>query len=480
VKVGSGTLFLLAHALWSLSLGAPKLAAASGDLLDIIPRLIGNVRSLELDGQGRVYVAGDFTIEGESAPRTLIRLMPDGSIDHAFNVTLGSGVISAVEYHDNKLLVGGNFITLNSDTNLQGIARLNLDGMVDPSFKPPKVRAFSTLTGVQRVHVMSAGDMLLTGFLEAREVSIGARGLLRLASDGSLALQNNLPAAKPRVSLEFSPRFVESMPAGGVVFGGDSTRVNFQSHGGILEIDPVGELTARFSWASNYSETFPQGRVMAMLPDDTLVKEGTNRFTADKFPLLAEYSSDGKPRQRFRSFEVFPNSNLSGLVYVHLQPDGKLVVVGTYRLDGEATAHQIIRLNADGSLDESFRIPKLPPGPLQTLSRATVMQDSLGRIWVGCLWLPPTPPQGLYLLSAEPESLIPKLYAVPMPDNTLQLRYKAHSGAQKWVAQSAAAIDGAWQDVATPDQPDKYGSATIDTAQLPTPAYFRLRRADTP
>jgi len=478
MKVGGGTLFLLAHALWSLSFGAPKLAAAPGELLDIIPRLLGSVTGLELDDQGRVYVAGTFTIEGESTARTLIRLLPDGSLDTSFNITVGTGTIRAVEHHAGKLLVGGNFTTLNSDSNLAGIARLNLDGSVDPSFKPPKVRTPSG-QGVQLVHVDSGGDVLLAGYMDARESSISARGFLRLASDGSIARQGNL-LAKPSVLREISPRFAESMPRGRTVFGGDSTEVNYQSHGGVFELDSTGELTPRFVWATNYSNLFPQGRVMAMLPDDTLVKEGATQFTADKFPLLAEYFPDSKPRQGFRSFEVFPNSNLSGLKFVHVQPDGKLVVVGKYRLDGEDIAHQIIRLNVDGSLDESFRIPKLPSGLFNTLSRATVLQDSIGRIWVGCTWLSSEPQQGLFLLSTGPESLIPRLYAVPMPDGTLQLRYKAHSGEQKWIAQRSATLDGGWEDVATPDQPDKFGSATLDTTQIPTPAYFRLRRATTP
>lgn len=478
MKVGGGTLFLLAHALWSLSFGAPKLAAAPGELLDIIPRLLGSVTGLELDDQGRVYVAGIFTIEGESTARTLIRLLPDGSLDTSFNITVGTGTIRAVEHHAGKLLVGGNFTTLNSDSNLAGIARLNLDGSVDPTFKPPKVRTPSG-QGVQLVHVDSGGDVLLAGFMDARESSISARGFLRLASDGSIARQGNL-LAKPSVLREISPRFAESMPRGRTVFGGDSTEVNYQSHGGVFELDSTGELTPRFVWATNYSNLFPQGRVMAMLPDDTLVKEGTNKwFTADKFPLLAQYVPEGKPREGFRSFEVFPKSNLSGLAQVHVQPDGKILVLGEYQLEGESKQHQLFRLHADGSLDESFQITKFPMGNYGLLARS--VQDGLGRLWIGRTSSPSTPQQvSLFLVSGEAESLIPKLYAVPMPDGTLQLRYKAHSGAQKWVAQRSATLDGGWEDVATPDQPDKFGSATIDTTQIPTPAYFRLRRATAP
>jgi len=217
-----------------------------------------------------------------------------------------------------------------------------------------------------------------------------------------------------------------------------------------------------------------------MLPDDTLVKEGTNKwFTADKFPLLAKYVPEGKPREGFRSFEVFPNSNLSGLAQVHVEPDGKILVLGEYRLEGESKQHQLFRLHADGSLDESFQITKFPMGHYGFLART--VQDGLGRFWIGRTSSPSHPQQvALFLVSGEPDSLVPKLYATPMPVGTLQLRYKAHSGAQQWIVQSSATLDGGWEDVATPDQPDKYGSATIDTAQLPTPAYFRLRRATAP
>jgi len=154
-------------------------------------------------------------------------------------------------------------------------------------------------------------------------------------------------------------------------------------------------------------------------------------------------------------------------------------VLGEYRLEGESKRHQLFRLHADGSLDESFQTTKFSMGNYGLLARSA--QDGLDRFWIGRTSSVPTPQQvALFLVSGEPESLIPKLYAMPRPDGTLQLRYKAHSGAQQWIVQSSATIDGGWEDVATPDQPDKYGSATIDTAQLPTPAYFRLRRATAP
>lgn len=480
MKVGGGTLFLLAHALWSLSFGAPKLAAAPGELLDIIPRLLGSVTGLELDDQGRVYVAGIFTIEGESTARTLIRLRPDGSLDPSFHVTVGTGSISALEHHGGKLLVAGSFATLNSDPSLVGIGRLHLDGSIDASFKPPQViRGSGGGLTIRQIHVTSTGDILLTGQMKVVGYNTSFQGIARLGPNGGILLRERWQA-NPTSQFQFFSRFVETMPSGTTVCAGDHGDVNYQTHGSIFELDSAGEMTSRFLWATNHMDTNFQRRVMAMLPDDTVIKEGTNRFTADKFPLLAAYLPGHKPHPGFESFQVFPKSNLSGLSFVHVQPDGKLVVVGVYRLDGEEIVHQVIRLNADGSLDDSFRIPKLPADRFKTMDWATVIQDSQGRIWVGCSWLPQQPLQGLYLLSGEPESLIPRLYAVPMPDGTLQLRYKAHSGAQKWVAQRSATFDGGWEDVATPDQPDKYGSATIDTTQIPTPAYFRLRRATMP
>src|ERR1044071_3373053 len=104
------------------------------------------VSSLALQTDGKVLVSGQFYVLvcdefGCYGFTELIvrRLNADGSLDNSFNPPIGAdnpyGVSSVVVQPDGKVLVGGDFSTMNG-TNRSGIARLNANGTLDASFDP--------------------------------------------------------------------------------------------------------------------------------------------------------------------------------------------------------------------------------------------------------------------------------------------------------------------------------------------------------
>ena len=75
----------------------------------------------------KIWVGGDFTsFNGKPAIR-LARLLPDGQLDPDFDIGQGfdSSVYALALTHDNKLLVGGNFMTYDGQV-CNRIARLHL------------------------------------------------------------------------------------------------------------------------------------------------------------------------------------------------------------------------------------------------------------------------------------------------------------------------------------------------------------------
>tara|TARA_B110000285_G_C15042525_1_gene572552 strand:+ start:49 stop:1305 length:1257 start_codon:yes stop_codon:yes gene_type:complete len=95
----------------------------------------GEIRTIEVQSDGKILVGGDFSQLDGNIRRNLVRLNPDGTEDTTFYTNLASGVGGAVWataiQTDGKILVGG-FFTIIGGVNLNSFARLNSNGTVEP------------------------------------------------------------------------------------------------------------------------------------------------------------------------------------------------------------------------------------------------------------------------------------------------------------------------------------------------------------
>jgi uncharacterized delta-60 repeat protein len=132
------------------------------------PYANGSVQSMVVQADGKVLIGGVFTTlqpngAATATPRNSIaRLHADGTLDDGFNPNANGGVQSMAVQADGKVLIGGNFGALQPNgaataTTRNRIARLNADGTLDPDFNP---NANST---VNSLAVQSDGKVLIGG-----------------------------------------------------------------------------------------------------------------------------------------------------------------------------------------------------------------------------------------------------------------------------------------------------------------------------
>ena len=97
----------------------------------------GIVNAFALQPDGKLIIGGEFTAVKGLARSKVARLTAGGSGDAAFNPGTGANdVVSSLALQpDGKVLIGGNFTTING-TNRNRIARLNANGSLDSSFNP--------------------------------------------------------------------------------------------------------------------------------------------------------------------------------------------------------------------------------------------------------------------------------------------------------------------------------------------------------
>jgi uncharacterized delta-60 repeat protein len=136
--------------------------------------------AIQLDG--KIITVGNFTSFNGRTVNKVLRLMPSGALDTSFNVVVAiDGNVEAVLIQtDGKIVIGGRFSYFNG-INSEGIARLNLDGSLDPSF--------SIGTGFNKtiyVLAMQSDNKIIVGGSFLTYGTVDAKRLVRLNLDGTL------------------------------------------------------------------------------------------------------------------------------------------------------------------------------------------------------------------------------------------------------------------------------------------------------
>lgn len=423
-------------------LAESSLQAASDGALD--PTF--NVRLTEGDGDvfamtkqddGKILIGGVFSEISGTLRNNLARLNADGSLDDSFNVGVGisGGKVYAIAVQpDGKILVGGFFAAYNN-TPATGLIRLNADGSVDTSFNSGQ--GFNN--SVRAIAVQTDGKIWVGGFFTAYD-GVDSKRLIRLNADGSIdtafgginnpngtvnsiAIQtdnkiliggyftrfNNIQSGRvgivrlnPDASLDSSfssfnngglnVNTIMIQSDGKILLGGAFTAYSNSNSYGIVRINNNGALDTAFPDPQRqvYSLlSLSDGKILAAASESgvgKILRFNANGTLDDSFTIPTAqrdiYSIAALPNNQFLVggvFKIFNNANqrrlarinadgtmdetystmagTTGIVYdLAVQSNGKIIVVGDFEFVNGAPAGNIVRLNADGTTDATFNV----------------------------------------------------------------------------------------------------------------------------
>jgi len=146
------------------------------------------VHAVAVQSDGKIIVGGNFTtLDGATANR-IARLNADGTPDTTFTTGTGTGfdrgVYAVAVQSDGKIIVGGEFRNLNGTTATR-IARLNADGTPDTTFTSKTGTGFNS--EVYAVAVQSDGKIIAGGFFTTLNGVTGLRPTENRKLDGSIS-----------------------------------------------------------------------------------------------------------------------------------------------------------------------------------------------------------------------------------------------------------------------------------------------------
>jgi uncharacterized delta-60 repeat protein len=274
-----------------------------------------------------------------------------GEIDPTFNAGAfrqprGSAT-TIVMQPDGKVLIGGNF-EVASGALKYSLVRVNPDGSADTTFNPPRFADNTVnrnLPGiVEAIALQPDGRIIVAGNFIIRGINLKAP-IVRLNADGSVDLSFNF-AARDNLALSGVINDVEIRADGKIFIAGSF---------GYASTPGVRINLARLNADGSVDETFnPPG---VSLPIDDIAVQPDGKVIGFAAPgnggtrFLRRLNADG-------SLDTTFNTLVGSEVYsMKIQPDGKIVLCGSFWVVNGVSRYTVARLNTDGSLDATFTSP---------------------------------------------------------------------------------------------------------------------------
>ncbi len=367
---------------------------------------LGSLRGAAVASAESIYFAGASTFEGSPFRGGVARFTPTGSFSRAAVPWIrGLGTPELIiPAADGKWIVSGRFTHANG-VPAPGIARLNADGTTDTTFNPASVGlpavADLVTQGDGAIFAVGGGQTVARRFLPSGQLDpsfafnagtgfgSSAPGNMAVLADGRIAASGWISSyngetlntglivigAAGARETTFAPIFrttslpfnrLVAAPNGGFAFSGDLRLEGFLV--GLLWMTPEGSWIYPHSLgqdSSVYGVGFDvSGRLLA----------------ARSYAALRRVDGDGSV------VPPGPNPALLSVSFsgagIAAQTDNRVLIEGSWRPAGGSIAHgPLVRLNADDSLDTTFRLVDLA-GISTPLPRATMQYTDDGRLLV--------------------------------------------------------------------------------------------------
>ena len=326
------------------------------------------VLTISVQNDGKIIIGGNFTYYNGMSTNKIARLNTDGTLDNTFNMG-GTGfngsVFKTTIQSDSKIIVVGNFTSFNG-ISTNKIARLNTDGTLDISFN---------IGGTVVSNGNFAASIKSTSIQSDGKIIIGGN----FTSFNGISI-NNIARLNTDGTLDDS--FV-----GGLYAGGDIMCISIQGDGKIL-FGGVSLEAAPPSSSSSSTYLYSIVRVNnnanidyafnPVLGSENIVNtisvQSDGKIIAAGGLFIIRLNADGSWDQSFDGDGVLVSDQV---FTTSIQNDGKIIIAGV-GVFGPSNIRGIARLNTDGTFDSSFN-----PGIGPNNNVFTTSIQSNGQIIIG-------------------------------------------------------------------------------------------------
>ncbi|MEZ5908176.1 MAG: tandem-95 repeat protein [Hyphomicrobiaceae bacterium] len=331
---------------------------------------LGSAYDAVLQPDGKLIVVG-MIFDSMGSDFAVVRYNADGSLDTSFGSggivitsfgTSWEGALSVALQPDGKIIVAGHFDN-GTDTDV-AMARYNADGSLDTSFGGGDGMVTTAISSqddlARRVELQADGTILVIG--ASHDSAYDDISLARYTADGSPDASFGGGDGIVTVSVPgFRFDTAIQQPDGKIIVAGWSNAAPEYPFA-LVRLNSDGSLDTSFGdgdglVTTNVSLFGENINHVTLQPDGKIVVTGTFWNGTNEGIGVVRYNSDGSLDAGFGEggvvIEEFANSDLDG-ISIAVQADGKIIVAGQGWIGFGATDLLVLRYNADGTRDTSF------------------------------------------------------------------------------------------------------------------------------
>jgi uncharacterized delta-60 repeat protein len=249
-----------------------------------------------------------------------------------------------IQQNDGKLLAAGGFTDLNAS-----IIRLLNDGTLDSSFGNNGGTTTNVGLGASKMLLTADGKILISDIYRDDNYKIQSY-VAKFTTDGKLDSSFGINGISiiPMYNSSVSYNQMALTPDGSIIVGGGGVNDDFTQYSVTSKLSTNGIFDSSFgNNGYAFNSAFYYMKDLAVQPDGKIVSAGQ---TFGYNFLFSRYNSDGSLDNSFGKDgnEIFTIGGYGSPEKIIIQPNGKLMIGG---VSSEMCA---LRLNANGSLDETF------------------------------------------------------------------------------------------------------------------------------
>lgn len=246
---------------------------------------------------------------------------------------------------DGKVLAAGIMIIAGENNNSQmHLLKFQANGAIDKSFAPGILSSGS----IYAIKHLASGKILVGGYF-TKYNNTDCNNIIRLNEDGSID-----PSFNSGDGLNGAQNYIKDiyeLPGGKILLGGVITKYNGVDVNLLAKLNEDGSLDNSFQYTGNY-----KGRIETIeVQKDSKILIGGGVYDANVYPynqVLVRLNADGSIDNSF----AVTTANVNSINRIKVQDDGKIIVGGDFDSYNNQPYSSIIRLNANGTIDPAFTV----------------------------------------------------------------------------------------------------------------------------
>jgi uncharacterized delta-60 repeat protein len=314
----------------------------------------------------KIIIAGGFSTYNNLPAMKIAKLNSNLTLDTSFNPVgpnSAGGITNIAIQTNDYIVVIGNFKSFSGVTTSRGITRLLPNGNVDPTFAIGFGASYpSDNFMIRGVALQPDGKIIIVGMFESFN-GVSANGIIRLKSDGTVDTSFVVGTG---FGVGF-PDDVAIQSDGRILVSG-----SFSSYKGVTANDIVrllsnGDLDSSFSSGSGITSTPSNPRKITLQPDGKIILYGSfSNYNGVAKNNIVRLNSSGSIDNTFYGVGSTVNSNISS---VALDLNGKMYIGGDFYYYNNVWVNKIIRVDSNNLIDSSFDTGSGPGGDVFTITR---------------------------------------------------------------------------------------------------------------